>query len=48
MKNLILAAAMALGTATAGANPLVLAYYSGYSNNYNSLVKYAGNYNAVS
>ncbi|HEX7644023.1 MAG TPA: glycosyl hydrolase family 18 protein [Burkholderiaceae bacterium] len=48
MKRSILAAALALAAGAAAANPLVLAYYSGYSNNYNSLAKYAGMYTAVS
>ncbi len=48
MKKTILAATLFMACAGAGAQPMVLAYYSGYSSNYASLVKYAGNYTAVS
>ena len=48
MKKAVLIASLACACSSAAmAGPVVLAYYSGYSNNYNSLVKYAANYNAV-
>lgn len=50
MKLLAACVASLLSAASAGAfaEPMVLAYYSGYSNNYRSLTKYYANFNTAS
>ena len=43
-----MACALSVTSIDVSAEPMVLAYYSGYSHNYDSLTRYRGNYNAVS
>ncbi|WP_218834715.1 glycosyl hydrolase family 18 protein [Burkholderia ubonensis] len=43
-----IAGLLSAASISASAAPMVLAYYSGYSHNYDSLTRYYGNFNAVS